>query len=834
MQMPNIPKAAVDFTKRHMPKPILALALAALVMGGGLFIGGISQESQMTEVFVGDCIGEECEDCLDPKRNVADAKKFAEIAHREATQGSSIAPKSYQDAMKEEALKTDPEATSPDKNWGGGCSEFVYWCLMEAGLKPGTELPTGYPLNTFDSMYLNPNPNLIVVHDLINGLEPGYIPQVGDIACQGIGVHFEVVTAVNQAEGTWSSATGGSETERTLDLSGNATEHDGYGKFVTILWSNINAKTSGHAADEQKACGGLEDVISYAESQAGIPWIPESSVARPGGQYAGSSCPGTTCSSFHMSGSPGFNCSGLVAWAFHMAGYTDVPCNQGHGSGSMLEIVKQNNGGSLKPPSELKRGDVAFFNVGSLTGSESSHVAIVTRPGYIIDSYTSSSENIHERPFPASLTGGGPLVSDGQSDCSEQKDECDCGEEWEDATDDAAVGDENAMMEANAKKIWQVFSAYGLPDEAIAGILSNFEAECGIDPTTIEAIYDSPYVMAGKKAPMKGSDEQSLKNLADWTEGGMAAAYAAGGPSLNWAFYNGGPDGRHYAGIGLGSWTGYDQVHDVYGRAHAAGIDWWNLDYQIAYLLCCDSNANPPNEQFWANYKSKVAGMGPTECAYWFYGTYEMPNFCGPSYYIPLHTKHADKWFQKMKGWSKDSAYAQSVLALAKKLSATATLSGLTSAADECETMSDKNTSAQVQGVIEAARKLIGKPYLWGVKPDPNSIPPGVDCNSLTWWCYQQIGFNIPYPSGHYCYGQFQWGKDTRTWKTSIAELEPGDVIFWSHDGGITPYHVGLYVGDGQTIHSPGGDPSVRQESVNNLPGFCGGYSPLDGPPYNG
>jgi cell wall-associated NlpC family hydrolase len=38
----------------------------------------------------------------------------------------------------------------------------------------------------------------------------------------------------------------------------------------------------------------------------------------------------------------------------------------------------------------------------------------------------------------------------------------------------------------------------------------------------------------------------------------------------------------------------------------------------------------------------------------------------------------------------------------------------------------------------------------------------------------------------------------------SYADLQPGDLIFWSDNGKASGvYHVALYIGDGEMIHAP-------------------------------
>lgn len=37
----------------------------------------------------------------------------------------------------------------------------------------------------------------------------------------------------------------------------------------------------------------------------------------------------------------------------------------------------------------------------------------------------------------------------------------------------------------------------------------------------------------------------------------------------------------------------------------------------------------------------------------------------------------------------------------------------------------------------------------------------------------------------------------------SRSDLQPGDLLFWSHGGSIAIYHIAIYAGDGNVIHAP-------------------------------
>ena len=88
---------------------------------------------------------------------------------------------------------------------------------------------------------------------------------------------------------------------------------------------------------------------------------------------------------------------------------------------------------------------------------------------------------------------------------------------------------------------------------------------------------------------------------------------------------------------------------------------------------------------------------------------------------------------------------------------------------------------------------------------------------------------DIPLPSGHYTdSGQFQFIRDSGRWVTSESDLKPGDLVFFSYDGGSSIFHVAMYIGDGQVIQSSEGT-GVSIEDLHWCSGFCGGGSVADG-----
>lgn len=92
--------------------------------------------------------------------------------------------------------------------------------------------------------------------------------------------------------------------------------------------------------------------------------------------------------------------------------------------------------------------------------------------------------------------------------------------------------------------------------------------------------------------------------------------------------------------------------------------------------------------------------------------------------------------------------------------------------------------------IIEDAMQYLGNVYIHGGK----SLAGGTDCSGFTCFIYADFGYSISRtPSG-------QLSSAGRS--IDYSEIQPGDIICYSSNGGKSCTHVGLYIGDGQIIHS--------------------------------
>ena len=91
---------------------------------------------------------------------------------------------------------------------------------------------------------------------------------------------------------------------------------------------------------------------------------------------------------------------------------------------------------------------------------------------------------------------------------------------------------------------------------------------------------------------------------------------------------------------------------------------------------------------------------------------------------------------------------------------------------------------------MELALASIGTPYRWG-----GTGANGFDCSGLIQFAYREHGIRLPRVSRD----QIRSGSPI---EPLPSQLQPADILGFSRDHGGDISHVGLYVGDGEFIHS--------------------------------
>lgn len=115
----------------------------------------------------------------------------------------------------------------------------------------------------------------------------------------------------------------------------------------------------------------------------------------------------------------------------------------------------------------------------------------------------------------------------------------------------------------------------------------------------------------------------------------------------------------------------------------------------------------------------------------------------------------------------------------------------------------NRGSSRQVTALIEMAKSLQGKPYVYGSN-GPNSF----DCSGFVSYVYKNaVGISLPRVSRDQARsGSF----------VTMANLMPGDIVSFDTNGGRNSVsHVGIYIGDGEFIHAAStGSWTVKTDSL--------------------
>ena len=114
-------------------------------------------------------------------------------------------------------------------------------------------------------------------------------------------------------------------------------------------------------------------------------------------------------------------------------------------------------------------------------------------------------------------------------------------------------------------------------------------------------------------------------------------------------------------------------------------------------------------------------------------------------------------------------------------------------------------TSISAEKIIEYAKTLLGKKYVWA-----DEGPDTFDCSGFIWYVYKNMAkISLPRSSKEQgAYGTYISKKD----------LRPGDLVFFDTVGAMDNIisHAGIYVGNNQFIHASSSQGKVVISQLDN------------------
>lgn len=345
---------------------------------------------------------------------------------------------------------------------------------------------------------------------------------------------------------------------------------------------------------------------------------------------------------------------------------------------------------------------------------------------------------------------------------------------------EGAQGDFSAQTEENAKTIYSVLSAWGMSNENIAGILGNWSHESGIDPTSVETIFDEKFTIGPRKT------DAQLKNF---KMAQVDPAYAARFPAID------------LMGIGLGQWTnGRNTLLTEYAKS--INKPWYTLETQLGFMVSKDDPTRV--SQVKALIDNSEGGSVSAATSY-FLTKWEGIN----DGTLGTREAAAGTWFAKMGGWSKNQSLADSILAQSGSAVTGANNASVAQAASQCKSFAGHVDNSSL---VKAALS-----YAWPYN-DEGKGNDGTDlykylhkevlgesdhffasCDRTVATAVRWSGTDDSYPAGgvsnQLAYLQ---GEGSSKWKPvdyngDKSKLQPGDILLRT-TGGVS--HTVMYVGE--------------------------------------
>ena len=180
------------------------------------------------------------------------------------------------------------------------------------------------------------------------------------------------------------------------------------------------------------------------------------------------------------------------------------------------------------------------------------------------------------------------------------------------------------------------------------------------------------------------------------------------------------------------------------------------------------------------------------------FGTSETSNTNGYNPFLnkngELFNKYID--YQKVLDNPNISQMAKKYISQATGLTPTQTTSKQTTVTPSATTSSPAISSSG-NSIADAAQKYIGTPYVWGGESVSEG---GMDCSGFVYNALKDAGYDVGRTTAQ--------GYRNLGTVVSKEDMQPGDLIFYGNSGEAS--HIGIYIGNGQMIHSSGGSKNTK------------------------
>ncbi len=112
-------------------------------------------------------------------------------------------------------------------------------------------------------------------------------------------------------------------------------------------------------------------------------------------------------------------------------------------------------------------------------------------------------------------------------------------------------------------------------------------------------------------------------------------------------------------------------------------------------------------------------------------------------------------------------------------------------------------TNAELrQAIVDYAMQYLGSRYVHGGQ----SLATGTDCSGFTMYVLAEFGYSI---------GRTPQSQYTSAGRAiDYSQVQPGDIICYSSNGGASCTHVGFYIGNGQILHAANSRDGVKISSA--------------------